>query len=71
MAPGCWADTHTAHGAAINLEQELEQRESLAGVCMQLRRGQHLEVRRAALRPGRKVLRSTELAGGAGSARDV
>ena len=67
----CGAVTHTAHGAAIDLEQELEERESLAGVCVQLRRGQHLKVLRAALRPGRKVVRSTQLAGGAGSASDV
>ena len=71
MASGWWADTHTAHGAAINLEQELEQRESLAGICVQLRGGQHFEVRRAALRPGRKVVRPTQLAGGAGSAGGV
>lgn len=71
MASCCWGNTHSAHGAAANLEQELEERESLAGIRVQLRRGQHLKVPRAALRPGCIVLRSTQLAGGAGSSSDV
>ena len=67
MASCCWGNTHSAHGAAVNLEQELEER----GIRVQLRRGQHLKVPRAALRPGCIVLRSTQLAGGAGSSSDV